>query len=637
MQAASPAPKARSPSGAYPTLVLVSIIATFVLVVLGGVVRVTGSGLGCPDWPLCHGSVIPPLNLPTLIEYSHRLAASLVSLLVLATAIVAWTARRNDRPVALAASIAFALLVAQVVLGGVTVLMELPPTIVTAHLATAEALLGVLTVLYILARRHEIFASIGARRPSPGLLWMTGAAVLSIFAIIFAGAYVRGTGATFACDGWPFCGPELLPESGLPAIHMAHRLVVLVGGVLAIVACVAAWRQRRALPGGGPLAVATGVLFLLQTLAGAWLVFSEFTPFTQALHLTLATAVWTGIVALAGLAWYGRLSHAEGIPAEAEARHTNTVLPGIVALATLAWYERQSRPEGAPALQPPLMGYVKLVKPWIIGLLLFTALGGMFLAAGGAPPLGVVVAVLVGGALTAGGANALNHYIDRDIDGLMYRTRARPIPSHRISPERAFMFGIALNVVGFLVLAVGANPLSAVLALAASGFYVLVYTSWLKRTTPQNIVIGGAAGAMPPLIGWAAITNSLGLPGFYLFAIVFFWTPPHFWALAMLLRDDYARAGIPMLPVVRSERETVWSILLYTIVLVAVTLLLYSTQALGTVYLASALVFGGLFIWMAVRLLKDSQRPRVAGLYKYSLLYLALLFVAIIADKSIGV
>jgi len=606
----------RGHSRKYAALVMASVIATFALVILGGVVRVTGSGLGCPDWPLCHGSVIPPLNLPTLIEYSHRLAASLVSVLVLATAIVAWTARRRDRPVVLAASIAFALLVVQVVLGGVTVLLELPPTIVTAHLGTAEALLGVLLVLYILVRRHSLFASKTASRPGPGLLWVTGAAVLSVFAIIFAGAYVRGTGATFACDAWPFCGPELLPTTGLPLIHMAHRLVVLVGGALALAACVAAWRQRQAIPGGGPLAVTTGVLFLLQSLAGALLVFAGFTPFTQALHLALATAVWTGIVALAGLAWYGRMGRMQGAPTEAEAGQPaegDRVTP-----------------------RPSVMGYIKLTKPWIISLLLVTALGGMFLASG-TPHGGVVVAVLLGGALTAGGANALNHYLDRDIDGEMHRTRARPLPSHSISPERAFLFGIALNVIGFLVLAVGANLLSAVLALAASGFYVLVYTSWLKRSTPQNIVIGGAAGAMPPLIGWAAITNSLGLPAFYLFAIVFFWTPPHFWALAMLLRDDYARAGIPMLPVVRSERETVWSIILYTIVLVAITLLLYSTRVLGTIYLASAFVFGALFIWQAARLLKDTRRPRVAGLYKYSLLYLALLFAAIIADKTIGV
>ena len=280
--------------------------------------------------------------------------------------------------------------------------------------------------------------------------------------------------------------------------------------------------------------------------------------------------------------------------------------------------------------------YAVLTKPPVVALLVFTALGGMFLASQGVPDAGLILAVLGGGAMAAGGANAINHYLDRDIDKLMRRTSQRPVVMGRIQPRNALAFGIALNVIAFAILALGANPLSAVLTLGATLFYVFVYTMALKRTTTQNIVIGGAAGAIPPLVGWTAVTGFMGLPGIYLFMIVFFWTPPHFWALSLLIKDDYARAKIPMLPVVVGVRETRKSIFLYTWLLGAMTLMFFATGVLGWLYLAAAILLIAAFLYYAWRLMKrpETEVKASKGVYLYSMLYLALLFVAIMIDSS---
>ena len=286
--------------------------------------------------------------------------------------------------------------------------------------------------------------------------------------------------------------------------------------------------------------------------------------------------------------------------------------------------------------QSTARAYIALTKPRIISLLILTALGGMFLASEGAPDALLALVVLGGGALAAGGANALNHYLDRDIDGLMKRTASRPVVSGTVPPLNAMRFGIALNVVAFIILAAFANPLSAVLTLSATLFYVFVYTKGLKRSTPQNIVIGGAAGAIPPMVGWAAVTGGLALPAIYMFAIIFFWTPPHFWALCLMIKDDYAEAGVPMLPVVAGVEETKLWILLYTVVLVALTALFaLASDALGWAYLASALALSLIFVWFAWRLTRKPDIEGAKAAYLYSLAYLALLFVAIMVDSVV--
>jgi heme o synthase len=276
--------------------------------------------------------------------------------------------------------------------------------------------------------------------------------------------------------------------------------------------------------------------------------------------------------------------------------------------------------------------YLTLTKPRIMALLLLTATAAMFAGAGGAPRAGLLAATLAGLALACAGASALNHVLDRDIDRRMRRTHERPVASGRVAPERALEFGLALSAFSFVVLVSFVNVLAAVLAAFGSVFYVVVYTRWLKRATPQNIVIGGAAGAVPPLVGWAAATGDLALPALSLFLIVFLWTPPHFWALALLVKRDYQAAEIPMLPVVRGDSETARQILLYTLVLVPVTLLPVAWGTLGSLYLVAALGLGACFIALAWRLQHQTVPARARGLFHFSLAYLALLFMAAAVD-----
>jgi protoheme IX farnesyltransferase len=297
-------------------------------------------------------------------------------------------------------------------------------------------------------------------------------------------------------------------------------------------------------------------------------------------------------------------------------------------------------PRAAAVAPAPLAGarqvvadYVALTKPRVQSLLLFTTVTTMLVA--GSPSAGLVLLTCLGGCLSAGGAGAVNHAYDRDIDARMTRTAGRPVPAGRVSARAAMIFGCVLAALATVELALWVNPLAAALSLSGFLGYTLVYTVWLKRRTPQNIVIGGAAGAVPPLVGWAAVTGGLDGMALYLFAIVFFWTPPHFWALSLLMKGDYERVGVPMLPVVRGERETRRQILLYTVLLYAVTQLPFCAGGLGAIYLVASLVLGGLFIGGAWLLWSRADRRSALRLYLFSLAYLALLFGAMVADVKL--
>ena len=282
-----------------------------------------------------------------------------------------------------------------------------------------------------------------------------------------------------------------------------------------------------------------------------------------------------------------------------------------------------------------LADFIALTKPRIISLLLVTTIAPMFVA--GRPGWLLVLIVFIGGYLMAGGANAVNMYLDRDIDDRMSRTRLRPLPSGRMQPRAVLAFGLLLATTSTFLLARYVNVLTAALALGGFYSYVFLYTRWLKRTTPQNIVIGGAAGAFPPLVGWAAVTGSIDLMAIYLFLIVFYWTPPHFWALALNKQRDYGNAGVPMAPLVWGERETKRQMLWYTIILVPLTVLPWAMGALGTLYLASAVILGALLLRGVVRVMRATDYTKPAwSVYKYSLLYLALLFAAMMLDRLVG-
>jgi heme o synthase len=360
-------------------------------------------------------------------------------------------------------------------------------------------------------------------------------------------------------------------------------------------------------------------------------------------HRLLAALVAPPLAALLVAAW---LVHRELVPgvlassalftaaAALPSRGAHVALAASTLAALLLVTVRSLRGEAVP--WGSWRDYVTLTKPRIMSLLLITGFCGMIAGARGWPGTGTAIAATVGLALACGGASALNHVLDRDIDPLMgERTKRRPVASGRVAPSRALEFGLALSAFSFVLLASTVNVLTAVLALVGNLFYVLVYTRWLKRSTPQNIVIGGAAGAVPPLVGWAAATGDVTVPALLLFVIVFVWTPPHFWALALLIKDNYRAAGVPMLPVVRGDRETARQIVVYSVGLVGVTLLPAAFGSAGLLYLASALALGAVFLWLAERLRRDTSPRRAMLLFHYSLLYLALLFVALAVDPVV--
>lgn len=292
---------------------------------------------------------------------------------------------------------------------------------------------------------------------------------------------------------------------------------------------------------------------------------------------------------------------------------------------------------GSPSLRAQLAGYVALTKPRIIELLLVTTVPTMVVAEGGLPSIWLMIATVIGGTLAAGGANAINMYVDRDIDAIMERTQNRPLVTGVMTPRNALIFAIAIEIMAFVWLWALVNLLSAVLAVAACLFYVFVYTLWLKRTSQRNIVIGGAAGAVPVLIGWSAVTNSLDWPPVVLFAIIFYWTPPHFWALAIKYKDDYSAVNVPMLPSVASFRTTSIRIIGYTLLLWALTIVFWPVAEMGWLYGASAVVLGALFTWFTVKLHREQTTRAAMQVFGWSITYVTLLFGAMALDQFVEI
>ncbi len=612
----------------------VTVGFTYFLVLVGGLVRITGSGEGCPDWPTCYGSLIPRFEEHTLIEYSHRLTASVVSALVvvLALAVLIWARRRRY---VIPTLIAGGLLVVQVVLGGITVQLKLPQPVITAHLGTALALFGTLIVTTVLLRQNAPVT--GSFKSAQRFARLALTTAILTYLLLLSGSNVRGTSASLVCPGWPLCGRDVIPDSvvSLVVYNLFHRSFAALVGLVIIATIVYAWRRRREAPKQAAIALVAAVCFVIQAGVGGLMVtlgsqgIEGWYEVTQGMHLGFATAVWGCTVALAAVA-YRDLPPKEadesaiGQPAP-EQEWVRAPLDGAPAASASA--------NGASPLKMRLSSYINLMKPHVTVLLLGVTLASMAIAQGGFPPWQLVLATLFGGACAAGSANAINCYFDRDIDELMSRTRRRSIPAGRVPPSHALIFGVVLAVLSFASLALLVNLLSALLAFSGILFYILVYTLWLKRTSTQNIVIGGAAGAIPPLVGWAAVTHSVGLPAIWLFAIIFYWTPPHFWALALLIKNDYARAHIPMMPVVLGEKETKRQILLYTLLLIAVTLVLFSTRAMGYLYLAAAIALGAGFLYLAIRVLRDDTKRWARTLFWYSNCYLALLFALMVIDR----
>ncbi len=470
----------------------------------------------------------------------------------------------------------------------------------------------------VLVARSVLLASVraGARATATRqrTLAVLGAGALLTYAALIIGALGIEAGGAAACPTWPLCAPQ----NDAAALALAHRGVAFGGSLLALVAVVLVLRGRAE-----PLlrrvawwvlalvlaSNAVGALVALAGLGGALPVVA-----TRVLHFATGGGAWAALITLAALLWR--------LPATAR----------VAAASPAAGASDTVLLSGKPSL---LKDYVSLTKPGVITLLIFTTITSMYITPAGSPALGLVLWTAVGGWLMAAGSHAFNCYFDRDLDVNMGRTARRPIPSGRIPAWHALVLGGTLATLAFGILAIYVNLLTAALAFAGLLYYVVIYTLWLKRTSQSNIVIGGGAGAFPPLVGWAAVTGSVAPAALLLWLIVFYWTPPHFWALALIRQKDYARAGVPMLPVVTDDPHTMRQIVLYTVMLLMVSILPFAVGMLGAPYLVAALVLGGLLLHLALTLQRTGTIPDSWALYKYSLLYLFLLFAAMVGDRAL--
>ncbi len=598
----------------YATLAIAAAVATFVLISAGGLVRATDSGLACPDWPGCFAfnDWVPPAQLHAWIEHTHRLIAA-IAVGPLVAIVGLWTLfgadKRRDLPLLVAAITAGVLVIVQSLIGRYVVMEGLRAELVTIHLGMAMTVFA--ATIFIADR-----AARGPMPPRPAdarLLRLVGVTAVAVVLQMLLGSWVTGHGAGLAFADFPLMNGRLLPDLVVSqqAVQFAHRLLAVIVLLLVLASW---WRIRAATVARPPrrLAVAGVVLVLVQVVLGAANVWSQLSAWFVVPHLVVGAALW-GTYAWLYLA-------------------TRRLRRDELARAGALNGDTARRPGPVDTLR----AYVALTKPRIIELLLVTTVPTMVLAQGGFPSVWLMAATVLGGTMAAGGANVINQVIDRDIDDVMRRTRHRPLPQHAITPRAALVFGIGLSVVSFVFLTLAVNLLSALLAASAIAFYVFVYTMWLKRSTPQNIVIGGAAGCVPVLVAWAAVTGRVEVPALILFGIVFYWTPPHFWALALRYRGDYAAANVPMLPVVRGEVETARQIVIYTILLVAVSFILLPVAGMGWIYLVASVGLGALFVVYALRIRRDASSGRAAiELFRFSISYLTLLFAAVAVDTLI--
>ncbi|MDQ6943664.1 MAG: heme o synthase [Candidatus Eremiobacteraeota bacterium] len=581
---------------------LSAVVAALLVAVLGSWVRINGAGMTCPDWPLCHGQLIPPLAGGVVLEWSHRLFAFLDGFLVIGALWTGWRARKTIAGVTPVLAFIGGVFVLQVALGGLTVALSNSPWSVVVHWGTAMLFLAGLTALAILAVAQP--TTLRIRHSVAGGV-LTACAVLA-FAAMLAGSYVSSSGAGLACATLPACdGGSWTGSFPAQFAQMVHRLL---GAAFLALATIAAYGAAL----GATPRVRVAVLF------------------------AYALVVLQVMLGFANVAW--------SLPTLLrEAHAANAVATFLAFTAALVF----AAIDGTTAVTRPAFGalvrttgrvlndYYELAKPRIIYLLLVTTLAAMMMAARGIPPLPLVLWTLLGGALSAASAGALNCVWDRDIDRLMTRTNQRPVARGAISARNAMVFAAVAQLAGFALLYALVNPLAAWLSLAGNAYYVGIYTMWLKRMTPLNIVIGGAAGAVPPLVGWAAVTGHLGSPAFALFAVIFLWTPPHFWALSLMTNVDYEKAGIPMLPNVKGIPRTKREIMVYSLVLVAVSLAFFPLHVLGPCYGGCALILGAVFLWDAWKVGGVSTQRYARALFKYSLLYLALMCAAMVLDRVI--
>lgn len=614
----------------YQRLTLATAVAIWLLIVLGGMVRVTESGTGCGNtWPMCHGSLLPRLEYHELIEWSHRLVGFLIGWLMvgLGVSTLLWY-RKPRRFLYLALAAGFTYIV-QAILGGLTVLLGTGHTWTALHMGNSMLLMAAVTLLALFTRLGPIEKNTFFSKP---IRWLALGTLAWTYIALFSGSAVVGSDAELACAAWPQCQTnQFFPASPQEWTNFTHRLAVGLSDIMLLALAVVIWRSGRRDKRVMRSVHFLGALYVSQVFLGAFTIWLSAPAFLKGAHLALAALTWAALVILCALLWFSPLPRNDS--GDDTTDSPNKKLKKV-SESKLTWV-----PE-------PVRDYISLMRLRVIPLLLVPTVAAMLIAAAQFPvPQGqslleLILWTVVGGTLATGGAHTINQYLERDIDARMRRTKRRALVTGRINPEKALAFGIGQTVVAVVILWTMVNPVASMLSLAGNLFYVVVYTMWLKRTTVQNIVIGGAAGSVPPLVGWAAITGDIGLPAVLFFAIIFFWTPAHFWALALVRREDYEAAGVPMLPAVKGDVITQRSILYYAVLLVICSVLPFMIHALSWLYLVTALLLGWVLINKAVQLLRKGRQSgmqaRAMKLFKFSNTYLALLYLVMVVDRLIA-
>lgn len=586
----------------YPLIAVA--ISIFILMILGSVLRVMETGSNCPDWPTCFGAWTPPAYSGARWDYVHRAWSGITMLFAVWAAVTSWRSYGRNHPITGATALGLIVLIAQALLGGLLAKSGETGPLAAFHLGLSLILLALFILAVVAALYQQGAHAVALTYQRPFARWSLGILALS-FALMVSGTLVSKMDAGRVCQSWPLCNGVLLPASAGEWLNIAHRFIVFSAALGLAALFRQAWRTQRS---DTPVLVSTTaavVLFFSQALLGA-----RMTPnapdYLLALHTATAAGFWAAIV-------------------------VQTISVG---LSTRSAQDEQEdlqvvRVRSFKQLAGDLL---MLTKPVVVALLLVTTYAGMIIGLESWPSFWLAVWTLLGGFMAAGGSGAINQYIDRFDDVKMQRTQKRPIPSGRLAPGEGLAFGVGISLASFYLMVAMVNLLAALLSLAGIIYYVLIYSIFLKKTTVQNIVIGGGAGAIPPLVGWAAATGSLNIPSLFLFAVIFMWTPPHFWALALVRAKDYARAGVPMLPVVRGEQETRWQIFLYTLELVGLTLFLPFFGLGGIVYFFGAALLGLWLISSAWRVWKQGGNKLAWKMYRYSSMYLAFLFIVLVVD-----
>lgn len=597
---------------AYLYLLYATASFEFTLIVIGIVLRVTGAGSTCPGWPVCT-SIWPISSDPqVLLALAHRFLAGLAGLSIVAATSIAWRRYRALRWLKIPLTLSLITAAIQITLGRLIVGTGSGiPSAVHFFLALVSLALTLVPLVQAHSRSSIPSGSTWSplrfsRRSSFTILSVWTLAV--ILAMLVLGIGVTATGARAACAGWPLCSGFHLPSDPQGWLNIFHRGMSLISGVLMLLLLVKAWQTQRHRPAVLVATTTAAVLLAAQALMGIVEARDQYPSTLLGLHSATAVAVFSAMTVLVTLVVSESAVNDKSVEVQVEHRRR---IGGM------------------------LRDYLMLTKPVVVALLLVTTFAGMVVGAQSWPSFSRAFWTLLAGFLAAGGSGAINQYIDRYDDVKMQRTEKRPIPSGRLTPAEGLAFGVAATIAAFYLMVAMVNFLAGVLTLAGAIYYVVIYSILLKKTTVQNIVIGGGAGAIPPLVGWAAATGSLNVPSLFLFAIVFMWTPPHFWALALVRRADYARAGVPMLPVVRGEKETRWQIFLYTLELVALTLVLPVFGLGGGIYLVSAAFLGALLILAAWRVWRGMGNKVAWRMYRHSSMYLAFLFLALMVDALI--